>query len=316
MKFFENQGYNLFELYSENVVSRWCALNYNLFIPTEDEKSLIMLSFETMDVCRQNWYEKDGKQIFLKENFHQKFEQAIAYSPDRLRKLLMDETWKTGAHYAIDTKIEIVQATVLDAARHLNHPLIMSFANARKPGGGFFFAAKNQEESLCRASTLYASITSEEGQKMYAYNRVSNSAVDTDFMILTPEVAVFRDGEGNFLDEPYYASVITVPAPDRGGKAKRISEQELKQVMKTRLLHFMRVAVLHKYKTLLLGAWGCGAFGNSPYDVAACFQEVLVAENFKKYFDHVVFAIPDYEKFRIFQEQFDRRMSVKQLRVT
>jgi len=40
----------------------------------------------------------------------------------------------------------------------------------------------------------------------------------------------------------------------------------------------------------VLGAWGCGAFGNDPFDVAAAFLRVW--PQWASAFDEVVFAIP------------------------
>lgn len=41
----------------------------------------------------------------------------------------------------------------------------------------------------------------------------------------------------------------------------------------------------------MLGAWGCGAFGNNPKDVAHYFKSMLVDEGYGKCFDEVCFAI-------------------------
>lgn len=49
-------------------------------------------------------------------------------------------------------------------------PLVMNFANAHKPGGGFELGATAQEEALCRCSTLIASIGSAKAKEMYQYN--------------------------------------------------------------------------------------------------------------------------------------------------
>ena len=57
-------------------------------------------------------------------------------------------------------------------------------------------------------------------------------------------------------------------------------------------------AVLHaareeKVETLVLGAFGCGAFGNPPADVARLFAEVLASDEFRGALALVVFAIVD-----------------------
>ena len=59
------------------------------------------------------------------------------------------------------------------------------------------------------------------------------------------------------------------------------------------------------YKTLVLGAWGCGAFGNKPEDVAGYFKQVIVQEEYGKCFDEICFAIygrEDGENITTFRE--------------
>ena len=48
-----------------------------------------------------------------------------------------------------------------------------------------------------------------------------------------------------------------------------------------------------KHANLVLGAWGCGAFGNPTAPVAALFKKHLASEEFRGAFEHVVFAILD-----------------------
>jgi len=67
-------------------------------------------------------------------------------------------------------------------------------------------------------------------------------------------------------------------------------------------------AVLHaakaeKVNALVLGAFGCGAFGNPPGLVAEVFCNVLQSSEFAGCFDTIVFAIPNKESdnFREFQ---------------
>ncbi len=53
----------------------------------------------------------------------------------------------------------------------------------------------------------------------------------------------------------------------------------------------LSIAADKGYKNLVLGAWGCGAFGNKPEDVSEYFRIVLFDEGYGKYFDEVCFAI-------------------------
>ncbi len=53
----------------------------------------------------------------------------------------------------------------------------------------------------------------------------------------------------------------------------------------------LSIAADKGYKNLVLGAWGCGAFGNKPEDVSRYFKTVIVDEGYGKFFDEVCFAI-------------------------
>ena len=76
---------------------------------------------------------------------------------------------------------------------------VLNFADARQPGGLYLYGESTQEEALCRQSTLYASISSEKARVMYDNNRdVKN--LDTDYLLLSPCVEVFRDSELNLTD--------------------------------------------------------------------------------------------------------------------
>ena len=53
----------------------------------------------------------------------------------------------------------------------------------------------------------------------------------------------------------------------------------------------LAAAAENGYKDLVLGAWGCGAFGNSPKDVAGYFRKVIIEEEYGKCFNEICFAI-------------------------
>jgi uncharacterized protein (TIGR02452 family) len=50
------------------------------------------------------------------------------------------------------------------------------------------------------------------------------------------------------------------------------------------------VAAAHGCHRIVLGAWGCGVFGNDPADVATAFRDALAT---RPAFEHVAFAILD-----------------------
>nr|WP_298055765.1 poly(ADP-ribose) glycohydrolase domain-containing protein [uncultured Lachnoanaerobaculum sp.] len=66
-------------------------------------------------------------------------------------------------------------------------------------GGGYKSGACAQEECLCRQSTLYESIRSPKASGMYKYNFKFGTAFDSDYMLLSPVVDVFRN---NLIPHP------------------------------------------------------------------------------------------------------------------
>ena len=89
-------------------------------------------------------------------------------------------------------------ATTLEVARGLadegHRVAALNFASARNPGGGFLTGARAQEESLARASGLYAMLLDDP---MYDHHRSRKDPLYTAWVIYSPDVPVFRLDEGN-----------------------------------------------------------------------------------------------------------------------
>ena len=193
------------------------------------------------------------------------------------------------------------------AGRRYENALVMNFANAHNPGGGFKHGANAQEEALCRCSTLYASITSKKASEMYVYNNTHVSRVESDYMLISPNVVVFRNENYDFLEKPVTLGVITIPAPNRYGAALLAGEKLIKETFVRRIRIMLAAAVKYGYKNLVLGAWGCGAFGNDPKDVAEYFRQVIIDEEYGRCFDEICFAVygrEDGKNITAFREVF------------
>ena len=67
--------------------------------------------------------------------------------------------------------------------------------------------------------------------------------------------------------------------------------------MARRMHRLLHVAASQGHRSLVLGAWGCGAFRNDPVRTADVFREAL-AGPFDGVFDRIVFAITDWSPER------------------
>lgn len=253
----------------------------------------IEIGKETIRITKDKKYMINSREIILPDI---NFEEVIVISPDE-GKNLIDHGCQEYKKESM-CRIKIINSDSFQAGRSYDNPLVMNFANAHHPGGGFLLGANAQEESLCRRSTLYASLISKRASEMYRYNNTVISKVESDYMLLSPNVAVIRDEKYNFLDSVYVMGVITVPAPNKRGNAIFANKELIKETFIRRIRILLSAAAKYGYKDLVLGAWGCGAFGNDPNDVADYFKYVLFDEEYGKCFDEICFAIYGRENGR------------------
>lgn len=193
-----------------------------------------------------------------------------------------------------ETRAQVCNETTLQAARRLidagHRPLALNFANGIHPGGGFLHGARAQEEVLCRSSALYATLV---GDPMYEHHRARPRPDSTDWAIYSPDVPVFRSDDGAELERPWLACFLTCAAP----YAPTIGQPESGELLQRRIHRVLAVASAHGHETLVLGAWGCGAFENDPYRTAIDFRSAL-EHDFRGHFSEVVFAIADWSPDR------------------
>lgn len=184
-----------------------------------------------------------------------------------------------------------------------NRIAMLNFADAKRPGGWVVEGAYTQEENMCRCTNLYETLIQPKCIKDYYRVNLEFGVKDaeqhynepyTDTLIYSENVAIFKDDQ-NYKDIPVkYVDVITCPAPC--GYVKNTEK-----ILKRRMRRIFKIAYTHNVTHLVLGAWGCGAFGQNPEIVASCFNEVLKELPVFKY---VIFAILDsrydfnYEVFK------------------
>ena len=198
------------------------------------------------------------------------------------------------------TSIQVSNETTLGAARRMVddglRPLALNFASGLHPGGGFLKGARAQEEGLCRSSALYLTLV---GNPMYEFHRERPLPDSSDWSIYSPDVPVFRTDHGAELSTPWPLSFITCAAP----YAPVVGQPKSGPLLQSRIDRVLGVASAYGYSSLVLGAWGCGAFANDPCRTAQDFREALFTK-YRGAFSNIVFAITDWSPERRFLGPF------------
>lgn len=176
--------------------------------------------------------------------------------------------------------------------------LVLNLASPVHPGGGVRRGAKAQEEDLCRQSSLLLSLESRQAAKYYEYNKRLQTRMGSDAIIFTPEVEIIRDEDGKLLDETVIVAVLTCAAPMvRQGK-EGMREEVYQGVVYNRIMGMLKCAAYFGYENLVLGAWGCGAFGNDAHVMSDLFCKALNEMEYnglreKDFFRRIDFAVLD-----------------------
>lgn len=171
---------------------------------------------------------------------------------------------------------------------------VLNFASATHPAGGFLNGATAQEETLAYCSNLYDCLTSEKGNLMYANNKKRPSPYYLDDMVLS-ETTFFKDINYNIVINPKTVWVVSAPAVNMNviKQYPDITDRDVDEVMLRRMRKVLLIMAYKHCVFLILGAFGCGVFGNNPKNVAENWRYLLFEEGMIKYFKDVTFAIYD-----------------------
>jgi len=217
----------------------------------------------------------------------QSIEKTIVYKENFVceEKIVRSET--------IDNII-VVPASTYECALNLvrngrKHIAVLNFANPYEPGGGVKRGARAQEECLCRCSNLYNVISNTKCEsEYYEFHKANKGYLFSDRVIYSPDIIVLKNDDYELLENSFNVDVITCAAPYN---VYGHNVDVLKTTYKSRIKNILEVAIENGVDTIVLGAFGCGAFHNPPQLMAEAFKSVLVDEQYAKYFGAVYFAI-------------------------
>lgn len=226
--------------------------------------------------------------------------------------------------------VRVEQGDCLKVAEQLvkegYNPALLNFASAGHPGGGVEGGARAQEETICRRSTLTRSLFSFDGKyaARYGYeHREGNNYPLTrslDFSaIYSPQVTVFREASPDYtlMEEPFQIGVITNAALNMNGRFPiRLTPdghipEEGKAITLNKIRTIFRIGLIKGHDSLVLGAFGCGAFKTPPREMAQLFKQVMEEDEFDDRFRLITFAIlSDHNdrsgNFAAFEEVFNK----------
>ena len=224
----------------------------------------------------------DNDRIFKEGSFPDMRSETITDMPEP-SDVNRSRHYSVAGHTVRETTIQSILRNSAD-----KRVTALNFANAMYAGGGYVLGGNAQEESLCRASLLYYTIKTQK--KYYRSNRLHVFPNYTDVMIYSENVPVIRDDFGVLLKSPMHCDFITCPAVNRTFAKFMMPGKKIDRIMETRIKRIITLSVMKKPDVLVLGAFGCGMFGNKREKVLPVFEEMInryVPEDIE-----VIFAIP------------------------
>lgn len=192
--------------------------------------------------------------------------------------------------------------------------LVLNLANPVNPGGGVRRGAKAQEEDLCRKSSLLLSLESLEANKYYRYNASLGNYMGSDAVMVTPQVEIIKDENGDYLEDSVIVSVMTCAAPMLCNGLEGLTEQQYMDMMYNRICGMFAIAGHLGYEILVLGAFGCGAFKNDAKIVSDLFYKAMKEyklgnRSVEDIFRRIDFAVFDHSSNKYNYNEFNRNFA-------
>ncbi|MDE5621231.1 MAG: TIGR02452 family protein [Ruminococcus sp.] len=224
----------------------------------------------------------DNDHIFKNGDFQGMISETV-FSVSEIPEIKRERYFSVAENTVKSTTVR----SIIERAGHGNITAL-NFANAMYAGGAYVLGGNAQEESLCRASMLYYTIRNQKDY--YCRNRIHVFPDYTDVIIYSANVPVIRNDNGVLLEKPVLCSFITSPAVNRTFAKFIFSQKKINDIMYTRIKKIIMLALEKKTDILILGAFGCGMFGNERETVFPMFEEII-----NKYVPdsvEVIFAVP------------------------
>lgn len=200
-----------------------------------------------------------------------------------------------------ETEIKVINNDCLYEAKNMIEnglkPAVLNMASFHTPGGGVINGSAAQEENLFRRTNLFKSLYQfhHVGDMYGIEQKDERYPLEMNYGgIYTPKVIVFRgsdDVDYQLMEEPFYVDIITLPAV----KNPKVEDGKIvpwaETVIKNKIKQIFNIALENGNDSLVLSAFGCGAYGTPPEQMAKFFADVLASEKYQGLFKVIHFAI-------------------------
>ncbi|MCD8321714.1 MAG: TIGR02452 family protein [Oscillospiraceae bacterium] len=278
---------------------------------------------DTLTILEKGGYQKDDREVRLHFSPEQMREVQV-FLPEDLAALVSAEKEASEGRDGCALDCRDIDALALAQEQYEGlraagegEPklLVLNLASATQPGGHTRKGASAQEEDLCRRTSLLLSLESKNAKRYYDYNNAKKTRMGSDGVMLSPYVEVVKDTSSETLSEPFPIAVMSCAAPMVRLGLEGMSQEEYEQMLYKRIQGMLLVAASQGYRHLILGAFGCGVYGNDGAVVSDLFARGIrefayAGKNSGQLFDSIQFAVlcrpgKDYN-YREFCRNFSR----------
>ena len=179
------------------------------------------------------------------------------------------------------------KAAITHASKSTDRICILNFASPNNPGGGFLKGSLAQEEAICHVSALYPCLTQSKCEKYYSTDKKDDKLPYS--YIYTESCPIMVNGK------LYSVDILTMAAVNRASKFKN-PDKTMEECQRSAFF----IPADHKVDILLLGAWGCGVFGNDAKTVAENWKRLTALHN--GFYKEIVHPVIDDSTYKVFRK--------------
>lgn len=189
--------------------------------------------------------------------------------------------------------IRVLYQDTLESASNYPNSLVLNMACEYFPKDGIIVDGSTQEESLHMRSDYSLTLS----RDLYPLH--------PNELIYSPCVHVIKDPQYRRLSQPFTVSLVACSAIRRPKLENMKYSRDDRSLMVNKIRAIFKLAALYHHPSLILGAFGCGAFGHQPDEVAEIFTEIIT--DFQYQFTDIVFSILGKNNYRTFHHIFTQK---------